>query len=96
VKSSKAQIMGKFHKVPTLRFENQQLTSFSGRLIFQLLFQRLELKNRLRKCFAHVKVSPILGRHLIIFGANLSARHGTAAAGIEIFKRSAGRQTSFD
>jgi hypothetical protein len=31
-----------------------------------------------------------------IFGADLSARHGTAVAGIEIFKRSAGRQAIFD
>jgi hypothetical protein len=66
VKSSKAQITAKFYKVPTLRFEDQQLTSFSGLLIFQLLFKRLELKNRLKKCFAHLKVSPIFGRHLIV------------------------------
>jgi hypothetical protein len=67
VKSSKAQITAKFHKVPILRFEDQQLTSFfSGLLIFQLLFQRFELKNRLKKCFAHLKVSPIFGRHLIV------------------------------
>jgi len=66
VKSSKAQIQAKFHKIPVIRFEDQQLTSFSGLLIFQLLFKRINLKQRLKKCFAHLKVSPIFGRHLIV------------------------------
>jgi hypothetical protein len=69
VKSSKAQITAKFHKIPMIRFEDQQLTSFSGLLIFQLLFKRLELKQRLKKCFSHLKTSPIFDRqsdHLIV------------------------------
>jgi hypothetical protein len=66
VKSSKAQIMAKFHKIPVIRFEDQQLTSFSGLLIFQQLFKRIDLKQRLKKCFAHLKVSPIFGRHLVV------------------------------
>ena len=49
MKSSKAQITAKFHKIPAIRFEDQQLTSFSGLLIFQLLFKRLNLKQRLKK-----------------------------------------------
>jgi len=66
VKSSKAQIMAKFHKIPTIQIEDQQLTSFSGLLIFQLLFKRIELKKRLKSCFSHLKTSPIFGRHLIV------------------------------
>jgi hypothetical protein len=66
VKSSKAQIQAKFHKIPVMRFEDQKLTSFSGLLIFQLLFKRLDLKQRLKQCFAHLKVSPIFGRHLVV------------------------------
>jgi hypothetical protein len=66
VKSSKAQITAKFHKIPTIRFEDQKLTSFSGLLIFQLLFKRINLKQRLKQCFSHLKVSPIFGRHLIV------------------------------
>ena len=66
MKSSKAQIQVKFHKIPTIRFEDQQLTSFSGLLIFQLLFKQINLKNRLKKCFSHLKTSPIFGRHLIV------------------------------
>ncbi len=59
MKSSKAQIMAKFHKIPMIRFEDQQLTSFSGLLIFQLFFKRINLKKRLKKCFAHLTASPI-------------------------------------
>ena len=44
----------KFHKIPVMRFEDQKLTSFSGLLIFQLLFKRLDLKQRLKQCFAHL------------------------------------------
>jgi hypothetical protein len=66
VKSSKSQITAKFHKIPSIRFEDQKLTSFSGLLIFQLLFKRINLKKRLKKCFAHLQVSPIFGRHLVV------------------------------
>jgi len=66
VKSSKSQITAKFHKIPTIRFEDQKLTSFSGLMIFQLLFKRINLKKRLKQCFAHLKISPIFGRHLIV------------------------------
>jgi len=66
VKSSKAQIHTKFHKIPELRFEDQQLTSFSGIIIFQLLFKRLDLKARMKKCFSHLELSPIFGHHLVV------------------------------
>ena len=66
VKSSKAHILTKFHKIPEIQFEDQQLTSFSGIVIFQLLFKNLNLKNKLKKCFNHLKVSPIFGHHLIL------------------------------
>ena len=66
VKSSKAQIHAKFHKIPVIRFEDQKLTSFSGLLIFQVLFMRLNLKQRLKKCFSPIKAWPIFGHHLIV------------------------------
>jgi hypothetical protein len=66
VKSSKSQIQSKFHKIPLLRFEDQKLTSFSGLIIFQILFRQIDLKERLKKCFDHLKVSPIFGRHLVV------------------------------
>jgi hypothetical protein len=64
VKSSRAELQAKYHKIPMIRFEDQRLTSFSGLLIFQVLFIRLHLKERLKKCFDHLRVSPIFGRHL--------------------------------
>ena len=66
MKSSKAQIQAKYHKIPTIRFEDQRLTSFSGLLIFQVLFRRLKLKQRLYRCFSNEKISPIFGRHLVV------------------------------
>ena len=66
MKSSKAQIYAKYHKIPTIRFEDQQLTSFSGLLIFQLLFKRIDLKNKLKNCFSHVTKSPSFKQHLIV------------------------------
>ncbi|NNF99403.1 MAG: hypothetical protein HKM93_08495 [Desulfobacteraceae bacterium] len=66
MKSSKPQISAKFHKIPTLHFEDQRLTSSSGLLIFQLLFKRIDLKNKLKKCFEHLKIFPIFGPHLIV------------------------------
>ncbi len=66
MKSKKAQIMTKIYKIPELRFEDQQITSFSGLLIFQLLFVRINLKQQLKKCFDHIKISPIFGRHLVV------------------------------
>jgi hypothetical protein len=66
VRSSKSQIHAKFHKIPVIRFEDQKLTSFSGLLIFQLLFKRIDLNRRLKKCFSHIKVKPIFGFHKIV------------------------------
>ena len=66
VKSSRAQIHAKLHKIPTIQFEDQKLSSFSGLLIFQALFRSLNLKARLKKCFDHIKVSPIFGHHCIV------------------------------
>ena len=66
MKSSKAQIHSKFHKIPVIRFEDQRLTSFSGLLMFQALFAQMKLKRRLKRCFSHLKISPIFGRHLVV------------------------------
>ena len=62
MKSSKSQIQAKYYKIPVIRFEDQRLTSFSGLLIFQVLFGRINLKKRLKTCFNHLKVSLIFGR----------------------------------
>ncbi len=55
VKSGKAQIQAKCYKIPTIRFEDERLTSFSGLLIFQALFAHINLKARLKKCLNYLK-----------------------------------------
>lgn len=56
----------KIHSIPQLRFEEQQLTSFSGLILFQLLFIRLQFIERLRGCFRHLTVGPIFGHAKIV------------------------------
>ena len=53
VKISKACALQATFRRPDLRFEEQQLTAFSGLVLFQALFRRLDLSRRLSRCFAH-------------------------------------------
>ena len=66
MKPTRSAIHRKFHSIPDIRFEDQALTSFSGLVVFQALFSRLDLKERLRGCFRHLGVSPIFGHHVIV------------------------------
>jgi hypothetical protein len=65
VKYSKSQIMSRAYKIPELKFEDQNLTSFAGLVIFQPLMLGLEIKNRLWHCFRHLNLSRIFGHHVI-------------------------------
>ena len=65
MKYSKSQIMSRAYKVPDLKFEDQNLTSFAGLGIFQPLMLGLEIKNRLWHCFGHLNLSRIFGHHII-------------------------------
>ncbi len=51
MKLSRKQVRCKTLPVPVVRFEDQQLTSFAGLFLFQLLFAGLHLRERLRACF---------------------------------------------
>ena len=66
MKFSKAAVHCKTHSLPALRFEDSQLTSFSGLVLVQELFARLELKDRLRRCFSHLTVNPIFGHATLV------------------------------
>jgi hypothetical protein len=44
----------KVRALPRLRFDDQQLTSFSGLVVFQALFSKLDLSNQLRRCFRNL------------------------------------------
>ena len=54
MRSSKAEIHSRVHAVPTIRFTDQSLTSASGLILFQVLFNRLDFRERLRRCCRHV------------------------------------------
>ena len=66
MKHSKADVHGKATTALKLRFESQALTSYSGLILFQHFFAQMGLKERLRACFRHLKVSPIYGHHVIM------------------------------
>ena len=66
MKLSKAAVHSKARVLPKIRFEDQQLTSFAGLIGFQPLLSGLNLKQRLRQCFQHLKVSPIFGHANIV------------------------------
>ena len=66
MKFSRAETIDKSHRLPALRFEEQQLTSFSGLIVFQQLFALLDLREQLRRCFRHLNLSPIFGHARIV------------------------------
>ncbi len=66
MKNSKAEVHCKTHGLPELRFEDSQLTSFSGLILIQQLFAHLELKERVRRCFSHLAGSPIFGHATLV------------------------------
>lgn len=66
MKISKSAVHWKARALPEVRFEDQQLTSFAGLVVFQPLFERLGLKRRLAECFQHLRVSPIFGHASVV------------------------------
>jgi hypothetical protein len=57
MKLSRSDVECKARALPELRFEDQQLTSFSGLVLFQTLFARLDLQARLKQCFGQLQAS---------------------------------------
>jgi hypothetical protein len=64
VKFSKKEIFSREHKIPEIAFEDQRLTSFAGLVVYQAQFLRLGIKEKLRSCFSHLRVSEIFGHHI--------------------------------
>lgn len=59
---SKAEIVRPVHALPIVSYDDaKRLTSYSGLVLFQALFQTLELTKRLRKCFAHAGGTRVFG-----------------------------------
>ena len=66
MKHSRADVRGKARPVLDIRFEPQSLTSYSGLIVFQHLFSLIGIKERLWRCFRHLKDNPIYGHHMIM------------------------------
>ena len=61
MKSSRAQIHVRVHRLPEMRFEDQKLTSHAGLVLVQALFRRIGLHDQLQRCFAHLSKGLIIG-----------------------------------
>ena len=66
MKHSRADVRGKAKPGLDIRFEPQSLTSYSGLIVFQHLFSLIGVKERLWRCFRHLKDNPIYGHHMIM------------------------------
>ena len=66
MKHSKSDVRCKFSCLPQLRFDDQQMSSFSGLIVFQQLISDLDLKRRLSRCFEHQKGSPTFSTTSIV------------------------------
>lgn len=66
---SKDEVTSNVYQVPRIRFESPEeckLTSFGGLVIFQRLFGRLGLKQRLKGCFGHVRKEAAYQTHVVV------------------------------
>jgi len=66
VKYSRREIYSREHKIPALAFEDQRLTSVAGLVMYQIHFMRIGIRESLRSCFRHLRVSEIFGHHVIM------------------------------
>jgi hypothetical protein len=55
VKIAKDSIGRKQSSLPTVKFENQQMTSFGGLVVFQAFFQTIGIYDKLRACCRHLQ-----------------------------------------
>ena len=66
MKYSKRQITSRAYRVTAIKFEDQNLTSFAGLIIFQSLMLAVEVKNHQFHCFRHLNLSRTFGHHVIM------------------------------
>jgi DDE family transposase len=59
MKLSTEEVQLKKFNLPSIRFRNNNLTSFAGIVLFQTLFRKLNLYGRLAACFDHLQSSSI-------------------------------------
>ena len=63
---AKADVRRSLSSLPSIRYENQELTSFSGLVVLQGLVSKLELKERLRACVRHLRPRGAYGSATIL------------------------------
>ncbi|MCP4902508.1 MAG: transposase, partial [bacterium] len=68
MKLSRKQVQRQSRTLPRLQFQDQKLTSFSGLVVFQALFSQLHLRDRLRRCFRHLKIKPAYDYAIVMLG----------------------------
>ncbi len=66
MKHSRADVRGKAKLGLDIRFEEQSLISYSGLIVFQHIFSLIDIKERLWRCFHHLKANPVYGHHMIM------------------------------
>ncbi len=66
MKVSGKDVYTKSYAIPSIKFEEQELTSFGGLVVFQKLFHALDLRERLNQCAKHLRGSKSY-RHGSIF-----------------------------
>lgn len=77
MKIAKSSIRARSHFIADLKFEDQRLTSFGGLVVFQKLFETLDLPRRLKgccrsierstnRCHSHAKLLQLLIVHLLL------------------------------
>ena len=66
MKLIRSDVRGKATLGMELWFETQDLTSYSGLILFQHFFSLIGIKERLWRCFRHLKANPIYGHHVMV------------------------------
>ena len=60
MKYQKRHVYSRTRSIPELRFEDQRLSSYAGLVVLQELFCKLDLSNRVRSCFTHIRNEAIV------------------------------------
>ena len=68
MKLGRKQVRRQVRIIPRLEFVDQQLTSFSGLILFQVLFSKIKLKDRLKECFQHIEVERSYCHAVVVLG----------------------------
>jgi len=66
VKVSRSSIYCNTRSIPDLKFEDQQLTSFAGLVVFNVVFRKLGFVRHMKQISSHIRSKCVYGTHTII------------------------------